>query len=74
MQIEFTAVYREVPEGGYVACVEEFAGANTQGETLAEARENLREAVELMLEANRALAEEDLVGATVIREPFQLTP
>ena len=74
MQIQFTAVYREVPEGGYVAFVEELPGANTQGETLTEARENLREAVELMLEANRALAEEDLVGATVIREPFQLTP
>lgn len=73
MPIEFTAIYREAPEGGYIAFVEELPGANTQGETLAEARENLREAVELMLEANRALAEEDLVGAKVIREPFPLT-
>jgi predicted RNase H-like HicB family nuclease len=72
MRIEFTAVYREAPEGGYVAFVEELPGANTQGDTLAEARANLREAVELMLEANRALAEEDLAGAKVIREPFQL--
>ena len=72
MQPEFTAVYRKVPEG-YVAFVEELAGANTQGATLEEARENLREAVELTLEANRALAEEDLAGIDVIREPLKLT-
>jgi predicted RNase H-like HicB family nuclease len=68
MALELTAVFREVPEGGYVAFVEELPGANTQGETLAEARENLREAVALVLEANRALSEEDLIGQTVIRE------
>jgi predicted RNase H-like HicB family nuclease len=68
MSLELTAVFREVPEGGYVAFVEELPGANTQGETLAEARANLREAVALVLEANRALSEEGLVGQTVIRE------
>ena len=68
MSLELTAVFREAPEGGYVAFVEELPGANTQGQTLDEARANLREAVELVLEANRALAEEDLVGMTVIRE------
>jgi predicted RNase H-like HicB family nuclease len=72
MQLEFTAVYRKVPEG-YVAFVEELPGADTQGATLDEARENLREAVELTLEANRALAEEDLAGEDVIREPLKLT-
>lgn len=68
MSLELTAVFREAPEGGYVAFVEELPGANTQGETLEEARAHLREAVELVLEANRALSEEDLVGQTVIRE------
>ena len=68
MPLELTAVFRKAPEGGYVAFVEELPGANTQGETLEEARVNLREAVELVLEANRALAEEDLAGAEVIRE------
>jgi predicted RNase H-like HicB family nuclease len=72
VQLEFTAVFRKVPEG-YVAFVEELPGANTQGATLDEARENLREAVELTLEANRALAEEDLAGVDVIREPLKLT-
>ena len=70
--MELTAVYIEVPEG-YVAFVEELPGANTQGETLDEARENLREAVALVLEANRELAEKSLTGQKVTREPFALS-
>jgi len=70
--VQFTAVFRPVP-GGYVGCVEELPGANTQGATLEEARANLAEAVELVLEANRALAREDAAGVDVIREPLQLT-
>jgi predicted RNase H-like HicB family nuclease len=65
----FTAVFKEVPEG-YIAWVEELPGANTQGATLEEARANLREAVALVLEANRLLAEEEIAGQTVRREPF----
>ena len=72
MSLSFTAVYRQVAEG-YIGFVEELPGANTQGATLEEARANLREAVELTLDANRALSEEDLQGADVIREPFRLT-
>jgi len=73
MQIEFTAVFRRVPEG-YIAFVEELPGANTQGATLEEARANLAEAVELTLDANRALAEEEIAGAEVIREPLKAPP
>jgi predicted RNase H-like HicB family nuclease len=72
MQFEFTAVFQEAPEGGYVAFVEELPGANTQGETLEEARENLREAVSLVLDSNRQLAEQDLRGKKVIRERLRL--
>ena len=72
MSLAFTAVYRQVPEG-YIGFVEELPGANTQGATLEEVRANLREAVELTLDANRALSEEDLQGTDVIREPFRLT-
>ena len=64
-----TAVFQKVPEG-YIGFVEELPGANTQAETLDEARENLHEAVALVLDANRTLAEEDLVGQDVIREPL----
>ncbi|MGH9945727.1 MAG: type II toxin-antitoxin system HicB family antitoxin [Pyrinomonadaceae bacterium] len=66
-----TAVFQKVPEG-YIGFVEELPGANTQGETLEETRENLNEAVRLVLEANRQLAEESMNGDEVIREPFIL--
>ena len=69
VEMQFTAVYRKVTEG-YIAWVEELPGANTQGDTLEEARNNLQEAVMLVLEANRVLAEEEVAGADVIREPF----
>jgi predicted RNase H-like HicB family nuclease len=71
--MEFTAVFRKVPRG-YVGFVEELPGANTQGATLEEARENLKEAVNLVLEANRMLAEESLQGTEVIRERLSLVP
>lgn len=54
--MELTAVFEKVP-GGYIAFVEELPGANTQGTTLEEARANLQEAVQLVLEANQDLAE-----------------
>lgn len=71
MTITLTAVFQKVPEG-YIGYVEELPGANTQGKTLEEARENLKEAIELVLEANRQLTEESLKGADVIREPLLL--
>jgi predicted RNase H-like HicB family nuclease len=67
MDLQFTAVFRKVPEG-YIGFVEELPGANTQGATLEEARANLQEAVALVLEANRTLAQEDAPGPDVIRE------
>lgn len=67
--MEFTTVYVEVPEG-YVAFVEELPGANTQGATLDEARANLREAVEMVLDANRELAEQAIAGQQFTKEPL----
>ena len=67
----WTAVYVEVPEG-YAAFVEELPGANTQGATIDEARENLQEAIALVLEANRALSKEGLEGKRVIREQLPI--
>ena len=58
--MKFTAVYKKVPEG-YIGFVEELPGANTQGKTLEETRANLREAIEMTLEANRILAEESIL-------------
>jgi predicted RNase H-like HicB family nuclease len=71
--LTFTAVFEPAEEGGYIAFVEELPGANTQGETLEEARENLAEAVALILEVNREAAERELAGRQVIREPLRVT-
>jgi predicted RNase H-like HicB family nuclease len=71
MKVNFTAVFRRLPEG-YAAFVAELPGANTQGATLEEARANLAEAVAMVLEANRRLAEEELQGQDVIRETLAL--
>ena len=68
--MKFTAVFQKVPEG-YVAFIEELPGANTQGRTLDEARENLDEAVRLVLDANRAMAEDMVKGRKVFREGFE---
>jgi len=69
--MHLTAVFQKVTEG-YIGFVEELPGANTQGATLDEARANLTEAVELVLEANRTLSEETIQGKEVIREKMLL--
>lgn len=70
--MELTAVFKPVPTG-YVAFVEELPGANTQGRTLDEARANLKEAVRLVIETNRILAEEALAGSDVVRESISIS-
>ena len=72
IDMKLTAVYQKVPEG-YIGFVEELPGANTQGETLEEAKANLEEAINLVLEANRTLAEESIQGQDVIREPISIS-
>lgn len=62
--MRLTAVYMPVAEG-YVGFVEELPGANTQGATLDEVRENLREAVLLVLEANRGSSH----GQSIVAAP-----
>ncbi|MGC2238078.1 MAG: type II toxin-antitoxin system HicB family antitoxin [Pyrinomonadaceae bacterium] len=56
-ELKFTAIYEKAEEGGYIAYVAELPGANTQGETIEEARENLKEAVSLLLECYREVKE-----------------
>ncbi|RZN14033.1 MAG: type II toxin-antitoxin system HicB family antitoxin [Methanosarcinales archaeon] len=60
MESRFTAVFQKTDKW-WIAFVEELPGANTQGKTIDEARENLKEAVELMLKSNRELSERDLL-------------
>jgi predicted RNase H-like HicB family nuclease len=72
MVSEFTAVFEQAGEW-WIGFVEELPGANTQGATLNEARENLREAVALILEANRELAERETAGRVVIKESLTIS-
>ena len=53
MKAKFTAIIEPAPEGGYWAICPEVPGANGQGETIEEAKNNLREAIELILEDRR---------------------
>jgi len=66
--MSFTAVFQKVKEG-YIGTVEELPGANTQGATLKETRKNLREAIRLVLETNRELAERELSGKEISPTP-----
>jgi predicted RNase H-like HicB family nuclease len=72
MERTFNAVYLKVPEG-YVGFIEELPGVSTQGANLDEARRNLRDAAETVLEANRALTLIGTDGEEVIREPLSLS-
>ena len=54
MTNSFTALYKKSGKW-YAAWIEEIAGVNTQGKTLKEARENLKEALSLILETNRLI-------------------
>jgi len=69
--IMFTAVYRKSGKW-WAAYVEEVPGVNTQGATLAEARANLKEALAMILEANRELARKEERDSRCIREPLQI--
>jgi len=66
-----TAVYRKVKEG-YIAYVEEIPGVNTQGDNLKEAKENLLDALKLILETNRELADKETKGEKVIKEKISV--
>ena len=67
---EFTAVYKK-RDGRYIAWIEEIPGANTQGRTKEEARENLKEALVLILEANRKIALKNAAGP-ILRETLRI--
>jgi predicted RNase H-like HicB family nuclease len=54
MKAEFTAVIEPAPEGGYWAICPEVPGANGQGDTIAETKESLRQAIELIIEDRKA--------------------
>jgi predicted RNase H-like HicB family nuclease len=72
-EVTLTTIYEEAEESGYIGYVAELPGANTQGETLDEVHENLAEAIQLILEANREQFEKQLPpGSKITREQLVL--
>jgi predicted RNase H-like HicB family nuclease len=65
MRGEFTAVIEPAEEGGYWAICPEVPGANGQGETVAEAKEDLAAAIRLILEDRREDALRGLPGDAI---------
>ena len=55
----FTAVYTRVPEGGYTAMVEEVPGAVSEGDSIEEARENLADALRMVLNCSREITRQE---------------
>jgi predicted RNase H-like HicB family nuclease len=72
MNNSFTAVFEQDGEW-WIGYTEELPGANTQGRTLDEARENLKEAISMVLDANRELAEREIAGRQVVKEEILVT-
>lgn len=72
MKNTFTGVFEKVDDDWYIGYVQELPGANVQEKTLEEARESLREAIELILVTSRELAERELSGKDAIREQIKV--
>ena len=67
---QFTATYTKRGKW-YVGFVQEIPGVNTQGKTLVEVKRNLKEALVMVLEANRVLAHK-IRGSHAIEEPLNI--
>jgi predicted RNase H-like HicB family nuclease len=74
LKLKLTAVIEEAAEGGYVAYIEEIPGVNTQGETLEETKENLFDALQMILEYNRQKADKNLGTRKkgIIKQEYEL--
>ena len=68
----YTAIFERGEDGWWVASCLEMSEAITQGKTIEEARENLKDAIQLLLEVRREEAEKELEGRDVIRESLAL--
>ena len=64
---KFTAVYKKSGKW-YSGWIEEIPGVNTQGKTLAETKQNLKEALLLILETNRLISRKSEGRSPITRE------
>lgn len=70
--MKFTAIIEKSDDGWFVGQVEEMPAAISQGKTIAELKENLLDALKLLLEVNRENTEKEYIGRRVIREELSL--
>ena len=54
--MEYTAIIEQTADGWYIAHCAEIPNAHTQGQTIEEAEENLKDAIELILDCEREIA------------------
>lgn len=71
MDMIFTAIYEKVPKG-YIGYVQEIPGVNTQGDTIEETRENIKEALELILQCREKAFEQETSGKEIINESISV--
>lgn len=69
---QFTAIYKKSGKW-YLGWIEEIPGVNTQGRALKETKENLKEALSLILETNRLLSRKEISRGKIIREPLMVS-
>jgi len=72
MARQFTAIYQKSGKW-YLGWIEEIPGVNTQGKTLKETKENLKEALLLILETNRLLNKKEVSKGKIIRESLSVS-
>jgi predicted RNase H-like HicB family nuclease len=72
MSRQFTAIYKKKGKC-YLGWIEEIPGVNTQGKTLREAKENLKEALLLILETSKLLNKKEVSEGKIIREPLSIS-
>lgn len=72
MTMQFTAIYKKSGKW-YLGWIEEISGVNTQGKTLKETKENLREALLLILETNKLVNKKEISKGKVIKESLSIS-
>jgi predicted RNase H-like HicB family nuclease len=72
LNIKYTAVIREIEDGWYMGQCEQVTGAITQGRTIDEVVENLKEAIALVLESEKSHCQERYEGEKYIRRTISV--
>lgn len=70
--MKFTAIIEQGENGWYVGQVEELPAAMSQGKTIDELKENLLDALKLLLDTNKEITEKEYLGKTTIKEELEL--